>query len=170
VSPVTPEAPDTPGSDTPSIQGYRDVVRTLVRDGQPSYATSPYGLVRQEQLSDQIAAAATPTGTEFMVRWANVPLGKNFPYTAVPGTIAAYVDGSPSPQTITNDGVTQDIDSNGNFTLAVAPTAQLLVSYGWQALTDGDLDQLLDNARSWIQGFATLDDLPDGMTPALTYT
>lgn len=151
-----------------SQQAARDAVRSLIGDGMPSYATTSYGLVRQEQLSDQIQAQATPTGTVFYVRFRNVPLGKNVTVTAVPGTIAAYVDGNPAPKTIGNGGVTADIDQNGNFTLAVAPISSLQVSYGWQAFTDGDIDQYLDQARSWLWDWQTLDQIPDAMNPALT--
>lgn len=131
-------------------QAARDAVRALIRDGQPTYAPQPFGLVRQEQLSDQIPAAATPTLTEFYVRWANVPLGKNVTVTAVPATIAAYRDGRTIPDTIANGGVSADIDQNGNFTLATPPVSALLVTYGWQAFSNGDLDQLIADASSWL--------------------
>lgn len=165
--PVTPLLPDTPGSDPSPYPGFRDALRVLLRDGQPSYATSPYGLIRQEQLSDQIQAQATPTGTVFYVRFSTVPLGKNVTVTAIAGTIAAYVDGDPAPKTIANGGVTVDIDQNGNFTLRTAPVSQLFATYGWQIFSDGDLDQLLDESRSWLVEFATLDLIPDGLVPAL---
>jgi hypothetical protein len=164
--PVNPNSPDTPGSDTSPYPGLRDDVRTLIQDGMPSYATTPYGLVRQESLTDQI-----PVGgglTTFYVRWQNIPLGKNVTVLPVAATIAAYVDGATSPKTLGNGGVTSDIDQNGNFTLATAPTSSLLVTYGWQVFTDGDIDQFLDLARSWLFQWATLDQVPDGMNPALT--
>ena len=166
--PVTPNQPDLPGSDPSPYPGFRDTVRTLIRDGMPSYATSPYGLVRQEQLTDEIPATSTPTQTTFYVRFDSVPLGRNITVQAVPGTIAAYRDGSTTPDTIANGKVTQDIDANGNFTLQTAPQSSLLVTYGWQILADGDIDQLLDEARSWLVEFATLDVVPDGLNPALT--
>jgi len=168
MSPVTPGQPDSPGSDPGPYPGFRDTVRTLIRDGMPSYATVPFGLVRQEQLTDQIAAQATPTQTEFYVRFESVPLGKNVTVQAVPGTIAAYRDGGTVPDTITNGRVTGDIDPNGNFTLSTAPVSSLLVTYGWQIFADGDIDQMLDEARSWLFDWATLDVVPDGMNPALT--
>lgn len=166
--PVTPISPDTPGSDPGPYPGLRDTVRTLIRDGMPSYASVPYGLVRQEPLSDEIPALATPTQTQFYVRFQNVPLGKNVTVQAVPGTIAAYRDGATSPDTIGNGNVTVDIDQNGNFTLKTAPVSSLLVTYGWQIFTDGDIDQLLDEARSWLFDWPTLDQVPDGMNPAVT--
>jgi hypothetical protein len=131
----------------------------------PSYATSPYGLVRQESLTDQIPTS--PTLTTFYVRWQNVPLGKNMTVFAVPSTIAAYRDGSTSPDTVGNGKVTADIDQNGNFTLQTAPTSSLLVTYGWQLFQDGDIDQLLDEARSWLFNWSTLDLVPDALNPAL---
>jgi hypothetical protein len=166
--PVTPEQPDTPGSD-PGLTGYRDTVRTLIRDGQPSYATGPYGLVRQEELSDELDAQATPTQIVFYVRWSTVPLGKNVTITAVPSTIAVYVDGNTVPLTVGNGGVVQDIDFNGNFEISTPPTSRIMVTYGWQIFQDEDLDQILDQARSWVQGFATIDAVPDGLAPALTF-
>lgn len=164
--PVTPNEPDSPGSDTTPYPGFRDTVRTLIRDGMPSYATVPYGLVRQESLTDEIGTGSGVT--EFYVRWQNVPLGKNVTVQAVPATIAAYRDGSTSPDTVGNGKVTADIDQNGNFTLQTAPASSLLVTYGWQVFADGDIDQLLDEARSWLFEWATLDQVPDGMNPALT--
>lgn len=148
---------------------FRDQVRALIRDGQPSYATVPYGLVRQEGLSDQVMAQATPTGTVFYVRWSSVPLGKNMPVTAVPLSIACYVDSATIPATIGNGGVTSDIDTNGNFTLAHPPTRSLLVSYGWQVFADNDLNQLLEGARSWLQGYPVITAVPDGLFSAITY-
>lgn len=170
--PAALEAPavETLGLEPPDdYQPFRDTVRALIGDGMPSYATSPEGLVRQESLSDQIQAQATPTGTTFYVRWSNIPLGKNVTVMAVPLTIAAYVDGATIPATIANSGVTSDIDQNGNFTLAVAPVASLLVTYGWQAFSDDGIDELLDNARAWLQGFATIEKVPDGLSAALTW-
>lgn len=163
--PVTPNQPDSPGSDTTPFPGYRDDVRTLIQDGMPSYATVPYGLVRQEQLTDQIGTGGGIT--TFYVRWQNVPLGKNVTVQAVPATIAAYVDGGTIPKTF-GTGVTSDIDQNGNFTLSAAPASSLLVTYGWQVFSDGDIDQFLDLARSWLYDFATLDLVPDALNPALT--
>ena len=131
-------------------QAARDAVRALLRDGKPSYASGPFGLVRQERLDDQIPSVATPTQTQFYVRWQGIPLGKNVTAYAVPATIAAYRDGSTTPDTVTNGGVTADIDQNGNFTLAHPPTQQLLVTYGWQLFADGDIDQYLSDANDWL--------------------
>jgi hypothetical protein len=153
-----------------SQQTARDAVRALLRDGKPSYASQPFGLVRQEQLTDQIPAAATPTLTEFYVRWQNVPLGKNGTASAIPATIAAYRDGSTIPDTIGNGLVTQDIDQNGNFILQHPPVSQLLVTYGWQWLADADIDQYISDASSWL--FAWVDSggvtaIPDALNHAL---
>lgn len=130
----------------------RDAVRALLRDGQTTtYATNViFNLVRQEALSDEIPAVATPTQTQFYVRFSTVPLGKNVTVYAIPGTIAAYRDGSTSADTVANGNVTQDIDVNGNFILKTAPTASLLVSYGWQIFNDGDIDQYIADANSWL--------------------
>lgn len=150
-------------------QAARDAVRALLRDGQPSYAAVPYGLVRQEQLSDQIPAQATPTQTKFYVRFDSVPLGKNVSVSPVPATIAAYRDSATAPDTISNGKVTADIDINGNFTLATAPVASLLVTYGWQLFADGDIDQLIADAMSWLYQWvdAGLQALPDALNHAL---
>lgn len=151
-----------------TVQGARDAVRTLVRDGMPSTALHPYGIVRQEQLSDQIPAVPTPTQTTFYVRFASVPLGKNVTVQAVPGTIAAYRDGVSIPDTLAGGWVTSDIDFNGGFTLAHPPVSGLLVSYGWQLLADSDLDELVDTARSWLYAWASIGLIPDGCNPALS--
>jgi hypothetical protein len=148
-------------------QAARDAVRALIRDGKPSYAQAPFGLVRQESLSDQIGTAATPTLTQFYVRWANVPLGKNMTVTAVPSTIAAYRDGLTVPDTVSNGKVTADIDQNGNFTLATAPVSALLVTYGWQIFADGDIDQLIADATSWLFQWSTIGAVPDQLNHAL---
>lgn len=152
-----------------SQQAARDAVRALIRDGQPSYSASPYGLVRQESLSDEIPAAATPTLTEFYVRFQSVPLGKNMTVYAVPATIAAYRDGRTTPDTVNGGGVVSDIDTNGNFVLAAAPVSSLLVTYGWQLFQDGDIDQLISDAQSWLFQWvdAGLGSVPDALNHGL---
>lgn len=150
-------------------QDARDAVRALLRDGQPSYAASPFGLVRQEQLTDQIPAQATPTQTTFYIRFQNVPLGKNVTYLPVAGTIAAYRDGSTTPDTIGNGGVTADIDQNGNFTLQTAPVASLTASYGYQLFQDGDVDQYIADGMSWLYQWVDtgITSIPDALNHAL---
>jgi hypothetical protein len=169
VTAVLPTEPDVPGSDPSPYPGLLDQVRTLLSDGMPSYATTPYGLVRQEQLTQQIPPSSPSTLMTFIVLYSSVPLGKNDPVQPVPSTIAAYIDGSTIPATIANSGVTSDIDVNGNFTLSTAPQSSLLVTYGWQRFSDGDLYQFLDIARSWLYDYQTLDQVPDGMVPAITH-
>lgn len=148
-------------------QNARDAVRALISDGQPSYATAPFGIVRQESLTQQIPPVATPVETTFMVLWSQIPAGKNATVWAVPETIAAYVDGATVPQTIENDGVTSDLDQNGNFTLATPPTSSLLVSYGWQWFNDGDIDQYIASAISWLYQWPDVTTIPDPMNDAL---
>lgn len=150
-----------------SQQDARDAVRALIRDGQPSYATVPFGQVRQESLTDQIPAQATPTQTEFYVRFSSVPLGKNVTVQAIPATIAAYRDGSGTPDTIGNGRVTQDIDQNGNFILATAPVSQLLVTFGWQIFADGDIDAYLADGMSWLFNWSGVGAIPDQLNHAL---
>jgi hypothetical protein len=133
-----------------SQQQARDAVRALLRDGKPSYASQPFGLVRQESLSDQIPDQATPAQTMFYVRFQNVPLGKNVTVYAVPVTIAAYRDGSTTPDTVANGKIAQDIDQNGNFVLTTPPAATLTVSYGWQFFSDDDVDQYIADANAWL--------------------
>lgn len=152
-----------------SQQAARDAVRALIRDGKPSYATVPFGLVRQEQLTDLIPVAATPTQTTFYVRFSSVPLGKNVTVQAVPATIAAYRDGLTTPDTVGNGGVTADIDQNGNFTLAHPPTSALLVTYGWQLFADADIDQVIGDANSWLFQWVEsgIGSIPDQLNHAL---
>lgn len=169
VTAVLPTEPDVPGSDPSPYPGLLDQVRTLLQDGMPSYATAAYGMVRQEQLTQQIPATSPSTETTFMVLFSQSPLGKNDPVQPVAGTIAAYIDGATSPATVANSGVTSDIDQNGNFTLSTAPQSSLLVSYGYQRWGNGDLYQYIDLGRSWLHDFQSLDVVPDGMVPALTH-
>lgn len=153
-----------------SQQAARDAVRALLRDGQPSYSASPFGLVRQESISDQVPAAATPTQTEFYVRFASVPLGKNMTVYAIANTIAAYRDGNTVPDTIGNGRVVQDIDVNGNFILATPPASVLLVTYGWQLFQDGDIDQFIADADSWLFQWVDaggISAIPDQLNHAL---
>lgn len=153
-----------------SQQAARDAVRALIRDGMPSYASGPYGLVRQEQLSDQIAIAATPVQVEFYVRFSTVPLGKNVTVNAVPATIAAYRDGGTTPDTIGNGRVVADIDQNGNFTLSTPPVSGLLVTYGWQLFVDADVDQFVSDANSWLFQWVDsggVEAIPDQLNHAL---
>jgi hypothetical protein len=151
-------------------QAARDAVRALLRDGMPSYASSPFGLVRQEQVTQQIPAQATPTQTEFYVTFSSVPLGKNITVYAVPATIAAYRDSATTPDTIANSKVTQDIDQNGNFVLQTAPVTSLLVTYGWQLFADGDIDQHIAQANSWLYAWVDsggITAIPDQLNHAL---
>jgi hypothetical protein len=151
-----------------SAQAARDAVRALIRDGKPSYATVPFGMVRQEQLSDKIPAVATPVLTEFYVRFQSVPLGKNVTVQAVPATIAAYVDAATVPKTL-GSGVASDIDVNGNFILATPPVSSLLVTYGWQLFADADIDALVADANSWLFQWVEggVSAIPDQLNHAL---
>jgi hypothetical protein len=145
------------------VQGLIPAVRRLIADGQPSSEESPFALTRLEVLTDQIPAAATPTQTTFRLKFSQTPFEGHVTCYAIPGTLTAYLDGSPS-------GIypIQDANANGEFTLASAPASQLLVSYGWQAHTDEAIAQYLDQGRAWIQ-VDTISQIPDGLIPALTH-
>jgi hypothetical protein len=41
------------------------------------------------------------------------------------------------------------------------------VTYAWQYLSDGEIDNLVEEARRWLREFATLEAIPDGLTGAL---
>lgn len=138
----------------------RESVRRVIQDGQT--ADGPYNLARLEDLSDEIPAQATPTQTQFLLRFESTPVQEYATVFCVPGTLTAYLDGSAIPTT-----PTVDVDRNGNFTLPVAPHTDLKVSYGWQWFQDTDVDDLVDKARAWLDAYATVDLVPDGLTPAL---
>ena len=152
------------GQANPTLLSARYGVRHRIRDGVPllDAAPVPYNMVRLESLSDQILAAATPTQTTFQCRYADVPTQRYMNAQVVPGTLVAYVDGSWTPATIT-----QDVDQNGNFVLATAPVFQLLITYAWQYLSDGEIDQFVDEARQWLREFQSVTNVPDGLVPAL---
>lgn len=164
---VLPTDPATPGSDPYPYPALLDQVRTAIGDGQPSYATSPFGLVRSESLTQQIPDVVSPTETTFYVLWSSIPLGKNVTVQAIPGTIAAYVDGATIPLTVANSGIVSDVDVNGNFTLNAAPQTSLTVTYGWQIFADADLYQMIDQARQWLINYQTLETVPDALQAAL---
>lgn len=135
-------------------------VRTLLQDGRDAEGTC-WNLVRLEDLTDQLGAAATPTRTIFMVRFTQNPLAGQVSVYGVPGSLRAYVDGSAAPVL-----PAVDIDQNGNFTLAVPPVQKLQVSYGWQLLPDSAIAEYVNQAAGWL-GLAILDDCPVGLAPAL---
>lgn len=155
---------DPTGSANPTIQSANNAVRHAIRDGVPSQDTTPvaFNTVRLEDLSDQIPAATTPVQTQFLVRFADVPTARYMQANVVPATLVAYVDGSAIPT-----HPTVDVDTNGNFTLPVAPVISLRVSYAWQYLSDGEINQFVDEARQWLREFATVAQVPDGLVPAL---
>jgi hypothetical protein len=119
-------------------------------------------MVRLEELTDQIPAAATPTQTVFQARYVDVPTQQYMNVQVVAGTLVAYVDGSWVPTV-----PIADVDQNGNFTLPIAPVARLLITYAWQYLADGEIDQFVDEARQWLREFVAVTMIPDGLVPAL---
>jgi hypothetical protein len=139
---------------------YTDSVRRLIGDGALA-GQAAYNMVRLEDLSDQIAALATPVGTTFLVRFSQLPTENFVTAYAIAGSLVAYVDGSPSPVTPTSD-----VNANGNFTLAVAPVSQLQVTYAWQYFQDADVADFVDQARGWLAQ-PTLAGTPDGLATAL---
>jgi hypothetical protein len=139
---------------------FTDSVRRLIGDGAIG-GQSPFNMVRLEDLSDQIAALATPVGTTFLVRFSQLPTEAYVTAYAIAGTLVAYVDGSSSPATVTSD-----VNANGNFTLAVAPASSLQVTYAWQYFADADIADFVDQARGWVNQ-ASLATVPDGLATAL---
>lgn len=144
------------------LAAARVAVRRLIQDGTSGDAT--YNVVRLEELSDQIPADATPTQRQFLLRFESVPFQEYVTVFAVPGSLAAYLDGSATPAS-----PSADVDRNGNFTLPAPPTSKLQVTYAWQFFLDGDVDGFVDGARAWLRDFADVGTIPDGLTPALLH-
>jgi hypothetical protein len=141
-------------------------VRHQIRDGVATgdAVPVPFNMVRLEQLTDQIPPEeATPTHTTFQARFDLVPTQEHMTVQVVPGTLVAYVDGSWSPTF-----PSADVDGNGNFTLPAPPRAQLLITYAWQYLSDGEIDNFVEEARRWLREFPTVNEVPDGLIGALT--
>lgn len=162
----SPVQGQTTAGGNPTKASARNAVRHQIRDGYPvgDAVPVPFNLVRLEALTDQIPAeAATPTQTVFQVRYDLVPTQQHMTVEAVPGTLTAYVDGSWTPT-----APTVDVDRNGNFTLAVAPLKTLLVTYAWQYLSDGEIDNFVERSREWLRQFTTVEAIPDGLSHALT--
>jgi hypothetical protein len=155
---------DPSGTANASIVSARNALRHRIRDGYPDQDTNPipFNMVRLEELTDQIPAVSTPTQTVFQVRFDDVPTGRYMTVQIVPGTLMAYVDGTWTPV----DPVV-DADINGVFTIPNAPQTQLLVTYAYQYLADGELDQFIDESRQWLREFLSVDMVPDGLVPAL---
>jgi len=153
---------DPTGAASPTIASARNGIRHRIRDGVPSLDTNPvpFNVVRLESLSDQIPASGSET--VYQVRFEDVPTQRYMNAQVVPGTLVAFVDGAWTPTT-----PSVDVDQNGNFTLASAPTTALLVTYAWQYLSDGEINQFIDEARQWLREFQTVDTIPDGLTHAL---
>lgn len=150
----------------PTKLSARNAVRHQVRDGIPSGDAQPvpFNMVRLEALTDQIPPEpATPTQTVFQVRYDLVPTQNHMTVQPVPGTLVAYVDGSWTPT-----APVADVDQNGNFTLPAAPLRTLLVTYAWQYLSDGEIDNFVERARQWLREFPTVAQVPDGLSHALT--
>lgn len=155
---------DPSGSASPSLASALNAVRHRIRDGVPTLDTTPvpFNVVQLEELTDQIAIAATPTQTRFQVRFDDVPTGKYMHAQVVPATLVAYVDGSWTPTS-----PTVDVDVNGNFTLPTPPASRLLITYAYQYMSDGEVYQAIDEARQWLREFTTVTLIPDGLVPAL---
>ena len=49
----------------------------------------------------------------------------------------------------------------------VPPVSALLVTYAYQLVGDGEVDQAVNEARSWLREYPTVDAIPDGRVPAL---
>ncbi len=155
---------DPTGAASPSIASANNAVRHRIRDGVPTLDTVPvpFNMVRLEELTDQIGAVATPVQTVFQVRYTDVVTQQYMNAQVVPGTLVAYVDNAWTPTS-----PTVDVNVNGNFTLPVPPVSRLLVSYAWQYLSDGEINQFVDEARQWLREFQAVSLIPDGLVPAL---
>lgn len=144
--------------------GYADRLRQAIQDGQTSTGEA-MTVARLEDLSDQVMQQATPTAVEFAVRFAAIPTQGFVSVSVAPTTLVAFVDGNPAPVT-----PTEDVDSNGVFTLPAPPAERLLVSYTWEYLQQPTILAFLDEARAWAAApstFLALEDIPDGLTPAV---
>lgn len=152
------------GSASPSQLSARYAVRHRIRDGVPALDANPvpFNMVRLEDLSDQIGTPATPTQTVFQVRYSDIPTQRYMNAQVCPGTLVAFVDGSWTPTT-----PMVDVDTNGNFTLPSPPVSALRITYAWAYLADGEVDQMVDEARQWLREFASVNQIPDGLVPAL---
>lgn len=142
----------------------RDRVRRAIQDGKTSDG-EVLAVARLEDLSDQVMQQATPSATKFQVRFTAVPTQNFVSCFVVPLTLVAFVDGNPAPVT-----PSVDVDSNGVFTLPSPPAETLQVTYCWEYFQDASLDGFVDEARAWIAGpatYASLGEVPDGLTPAL---
>lgn len=162
----SPVQGQTTAGGNPTKASARNAVRHQIRDGMPlgDSVPVPYNMVRLEPLTDQIPAEqATPTQTVFQVRYDLVPTQDHMTVQPVPGTLVAYVDGSWTPT-----APTVDVDQNGNFTLAVPPLKSLQITYAWQYLSDGEIDNFVEEARRWLREFGELTQIPDGLAHALT--
>jgi hypothetical protein len=154
----------TLGAASPSQLSARYAVRHRIRDGVPLTDANPvpYNMVRLEDLSDQVPAVPTPVQATFQCRYADIPTGRYMNAAVVPGTLVAFVDGSWTPIS-----PIADVDQNGNFTLPVPPVASLRITYAWQYLSDGEIDQFVDESRQWLREFTAVTGVPDGLVPAL---
>ena len=152
------------GASNASVLTARNAVRHRIRDGVPTLDQNPvpFNMVRLESLSDQVPITATPVQTRFQVRFDDLPTGRYMNAQVCPGTLAAFVDGSWTATT-----PILDVDYNGNFTLPVPPVSALLVTYAYQLVGDGEVDQAVNEARSWLREYPTVDAIPDGLVPAL---
>lgn len=143
----------------------RDRLRRALQDGRTS-DSEMLGVARLEVLSDQVVPMATPTATEYQVRFAETPTQGLVACQVVPGTLRAFVDGSPAPLT-----PPEDVDPlTGVFGLAHPPAESLRVSYCYAYFQDASLDGFGDEAREWIAGpvtYSNLGEVPDGLIPAL---
>lgn len=157
-------APQGQGASNPTVISARYAVRHRLRDGIPLMDANPvpFNTVRLEDLTDQIPAVPTPIQTVFQCRYQDIPTQRYMNAQIIPGTLVAFVDNAWTSVT-----PTVDVDSNGNFTLPVAPVIALKITYAWQYLSDGEIDQFIDEARQWLREFSLVSQVPDGLVPAL---
>lgn len=147
-----------------TVQTARWIVRNRIRDGVNYNAATPvpFNMVRLEDLSDQVPQIPTPLQTIFQCRFQDVPTQRYMNVNVVPGTLVAYIDGSWTPTV-----PIKDVDINGNFTLQFPPVRSVLITYAWQYLSDGDVDQYVDESRQLLREFQSVTTIPDGLIPAL---
>lgn len=160
--PVVAERPVTAAITAPSQ--YADRLRRAIQDGETSDGEA-LTVTRLEDLSDQVMQQATPTATEFQIRFAAHPTQGFVSVFVVPGSLVAFVDENPAPVI-----PTVDVDSNAVFELPAPPDERLQVSYSWQYLQQPTIVGLLDEARAWVAGpatFPSLEEVPDGLSTAL---
>lgn len=142
---------------------FRDRLRRAIQDGRTSDGEA-LQVARLEDLTDQVMQQATPTATQFQVRFSATPTQGYASVFVVPGSLVAFVDSNPAPVT-----PTEDVNDSGVFKLPAAPAEGLQVTYAWAYYQDKTLDAMIDEARAWViaPDTSSLENVPDALVPAV---